>query len=89
MKQWENDLEHGSLNESNEVHVSLHMNLDSYKGKWLQNTYSLLPLTKLVQNYCDIGDFTQLVTDPTRSMYNSVTNTMEVSCIDHVYTNNK
>ena len=89
LHQWEDAIEFGNPNEKNEVHISLDMNLDSYMGKWLQNDYSLLSLSKKVQNYCDIGNFTQLVTDPTRSMYNSVTNTTEVSCIDHVYTNQK
>ena len=41
----------------------------------------------MVQNYCDTGNFSQLVEGPTRMMYNSVSKTTELSCIDHVYTN--
>ena len=89
LKQWENALELNHPHEVNEVHVCLDMNLDSYKEKWLQSDYNLLSLSRLVQNYCDIGNFTQLVTDPTRFMYNSVNNTTELSCLDHVYTNSK
>ena len=36
--------------EPNEVHVSLDMNLDYLKENWLQPTYRLCSLTRLVQN---------------------------------------
>ena len=65
------------------------MNLDSLNGKWLQSSYKLLPPSKLVQNYCETGNFSQLVDEPTRYMYNTVNNTSEISCIDHVYTNSQ
>ena len=65
------------------------MNLDSLKGRWLQNDYSLLSLAKLVQNYCDMGNLSQMVDEPTRFMFNSVSKSVEVSCLDHVYTNSK
>ena len=67
----------------------LDMNLDSLNGKWLEPSYKLILLSRLVQNFCDIGNFCQLVTEPTRIMYNSVKKTVEVSCIDHIYTNTK
>ena len=67
-------MEINSPTEVNEVHIGLDMNLDSYNGKWLQNDYNLLSLSKLVQNYCDTGNLSQIVTDPTRFMFNSVTN---------------
>ena len=73
----------------NEVHISLDMNLDSLNGKWLEPTYKYVSLVRLVQNYCDIGNISQLVNQPTRIMYNGVDNILEKSCIDHVYTNAK
>ena len=87
LKQWESAQEHSNPSEVNEIHVSLDMNLDSLKGKWLQNDYSLLSLAKLVQNYCDMGNLSQMVDEPTRFMFNSVSKSVEVSCLDHVYTN--
>ena len=59
------------------------MNIDTYRERWLQPDYRLINLSKLVQNACNIGNFSQLVTEPTRTMYNSVTN----SCLDHIYCN--
>ena len=87
LNQWEKALEHNNSNDSNEVHISLDMNLDSLNGKWLRSDYRLLSLSKMVQNFCDTGNFSQLVTEPTRFMYNSVNNTTEESCLDHIYTN--
>ena len=89
LSQWEAALEYDNPGGPNEVHVSLDMNLDSYQGKWLQPTYKYVSLARIVQNYCDIGNFTQLVKEPTRLMYNSVSKTIEKSCIDHIYTNAK
>ena len=89
LSQWEAALEYDNPVEPNEVRVSLDMNLDSYQGKWLQPTYKYVSLARIVQNYCDIGNFTQLVKEPTRLMYNSVSKTIEKSCIDHIYTNAK
>ena len=68
LNQWESALEYSNPREVNEVHVCADMNLDSLNGKWLQSDYSLLSLSKLVQNNCDTGNFTQMVTDPTRFM---------------------
>ena len=65
------------------------MNIDTYRGKWLQNDYRLLSLSRMVQNACNIGNFSQLVEEPTRSMYNSVTETTDISCLDHIYCNRK
>ena len=48
-----------------------------------------MALAKIVQNICYLGNFSQLVTKPTRMMFNSVTQTTEISCIDHMYTNAK
>ena len=89
LKQWEDATMYNFSVEPNEVHVSLDMNLDYQKESWLQPTYRLCSLTRLVQNMCNANNFSQLVTEPTRSMYNSVSNTTEISCIDHVYCNAK
>ena len=87
LAQWEAAVEHNFSAEPNEVHVSLDMNLDSYNGRWLQGDYRLLALSRLVQSTCNSSNFSQLVQEPTRSIYNSVNNTTEVSCIDHIYCN--
>ena len=67
----------------------LDMNLDYQPTKWLQPGYNLHSLVKMVQSTCNSFNFSQLVTQPTRIMYNSVTRTTEMSCIDHVYCNFK
>ena len=43
----------------------------------------------MVKCACDIGNFSQLVTVPTRFQFNSSTGVTEKSCIDHVYSNYK
>ena len=87
--QWEFALKHENSNDVNEVHICLDMNLDFLNGKWRDPTYKLVSLSRIVQNICDIGNFSQMVTEPTRIMYNSVTGTLEKSCLDHIYTNSK
>ena len=87
LRQWEAAIEHNSVTEPNEVHVSGDMNLDFFPTKWLQPSYRLYSLTKLVQNICNSYNFSQLVNEPTRVMYNSVAGSTETSCIDHVYCN--
>ena len=89
LDQWERALEVNDQHDRNEVHISLDMNIDSLNGKWLDNSYRLVSLGRLVQNFCDLGNFAQLVNEPTRMMFNSVTGITELSCIDHVYTNAK
>ena len=79
LSQWETATEHDFPSEPNEVHISLDMNLDYLPDKWLQQTYRLYSLTKLVQKTCNAYNFSQLVTEPTRTMYNSVTNTTGIS----------
>ena len=65
------------------------MNLDSLNGRWLQSDYHLASLSKLVQTSCNVGNFSQLVTVPTRFQYNIRTDSTARSCIDHVYCNTK
>ena len=81
LNQWETALEYGNPSSVNEVHVSLDMNLDSLNGKWLDPTYKLVSLSRIVQNFCDMGNFSQKVSEPTRIMYNSISKTIEISCI--------
>ena len=87
--QWECATEHNAATEPNEVHVCGDMNLDYLPSRWLKPQYRLFSLTKLVQNVCNAYNFSQLVTSPTRAMYNSVTNETSLSCIDHIYCNFK
>ena len=68
LSQWETALEYQNTSSTNEVHVCLDMNLDSLNGKWLQPSYKLVSLARLVQNMCNICGFLQLVTLPTRIM---------------------
>ena len=75
--------------EPSEVHVAGDMNIDVLNGKWLEPSYSLLSLSKLIQNTCNLGHFSQLVNSPTRYQYNSVADRTDISCIDHIYTNCK
>ena len=89
LAQWEAATEHSFPLEPNEVHVSLDMNLDYQSDKWLQPSYRLCSLTRLVQDICNTHNFSQLVTEPTRLMYNSIARTTEISCIDHIYCNSK
>ena len=87
--QWEAAVDHNSAAEPNEVHISGDMNLDYLPTKWLKPSYRLYSLTKLVQNTCNAHNFSQLVNEPTRTMYNSVSKSTEMSCIDHTYCNYK
>ena len=89
LTQWEEAASHGNPAEPNEVHVCADMNLDCLGGKWLQPDYQLLSLSRLVQNICNTNNFSQLVTEPTRIQFNSVSNTTAISCIDHLYCNVK
>ena len=87
LSQWEKATELHSPSQPNEVHVMLDMNLDYLPSRWLQPGYRLYSLTKLVQNTCNANNFSQLVKEPTRAMYNSVSGITDISCIDHVYCN--
>ena len=65
------------------------MNLDCLDGKWLRPDYHLVSLARLVQTACNLNNFSQLVTSPTRSQFNRARSMMDISCIDHVYCNTK
>ena len=87
--QWEkaSDLKIGG--ESSEIHVAGDMNLDSLDGRWFSQTYHLHSLAKVLHEACNIIGMSQLVKLPTRFQYNSVAGTTSISCIDHVYSNNR
>ena len=89
LHQWEEATIHNNQADTNEVHVSGDMNLDILNGKWLWPSYNLITLSRLVQATCNTENFTQLVNAPTRYQFNSVKQSMEFSCIDHVYTNTR
>ena len=89
MQQWEEASELRSAGEPNEVHILGDMNLDVLRGKWLESSYHLVSLSRMVQSTCNLGNFSQLVSTPTRSQFNRVTGVTDISCIDHVYTNYK
>ena len=80
---------HGGLDSPNEVHIAGDVNLDSLGGRWLEPTYPLLALAKMVVNCCNVNNFTQVVDKITRTQFNSVKGETVKSCIDHVYTNVK
>ena len=88
LMQWEEASVHNS-SETNEVHISGDMNLDALNGRWLESDYHLVTLSRLVQTSCNLGNFSQLVSVPTRFQHNSVRQITDYSCIDHVYTNTK
>ena len=75
------------IQQPNETHICCDMNLNVLNDKWLRSDYHLLSLSKLVQAACNLGNFFQLVHQPTRIQYNSVKKTTDISCIDHLYTN--
>ena len=87
LRQWEVPSITTNGSEPNEIHICGDMNLDVLDEKWLQQSYHLLSLSKMVQSACALGNFTQLVNVPTRFQFNSVTGVTAASCIDHVYTN--
>ena len=89
LKQWEAATAHNNPSEPNEVHISGDMNLDMLDSRWLRNDYPQLNLSRMVDSCCQVNNFSQLVKDVTRVQYNSVNQTTNVSCIDHIYTNVK
>ena len=89
LNQWEDAITHSNAEEPNEVHIAGDMNIDVLNNKWLRPDYHLLSLSNLLQSACNLGNFSQLVSKPTRSQFNSIRGTMDISCIDHIYTNYK
>ena len=87
--QWEAATQHGGRAEPNETHICGDINIDVYQDRWLLPNYHLLSLSRMIKNTCDVNNFDQLVKEITRVQFNSASNTTELSCIDHLYTNAK
>ena len=87
LNQWSNALHHGNNKNENELHIIGDMNLDSLNGKWLSPQYSHHTLAMMFQKTCQSFNISQLVQGITRVQFKLSTQTSEVSCIDHVYTN--
>ena len=87
LKQWEDAVTFENNNGINEIHISGDMNLDCLNGRWLNNDYSLVSLSRMVRDSCYANNFQQMVNQVTRLQYNSVKNVTQTSCIDHLYTN--
>lgn len=71
LMQWEEASVHNG-SETNEVHISGDMNLNALNGRWLESDYHLVTLSRLVQTSCNLGNFSQLVSVPTRFQHNSI-----------------
>ena len=89
LQQWKSAIEMKSSEEPCEVHICGDFNLDAYLDRWLHPSYYLYTVSKMVHAVCNLGNFSQLVTEPTRFQYNSLTGVTSKSCLDHVYTNFK
>ena len=85
--QCERALTHGYPCEPNEIYMLGDMNIDSYRGRWLQRDYHLYSLAQIIHEFCNNNNVSQVVEDLTRAQYNSVAGKTDVSCIDHIYTN--
>ena len=89
LNQWEEAIVHNNPRECNEVHVAGDMNIDVLDNKWLRPDYHLITLSRILQSVCNAGNFSQLVSEPTRAQFNSRTGGTDLSTIDHIYTNYK
>ena len=89
LAQWEAATVHCNPEEPNEVHICCDMNIDTHNEKWLESSYPLVSLSRMIQSTCSVSNFHQLVSGITRTQYNSVSNMVDMSCIDHVYCNYK
>ena len=89
LSQWELATEYGNPSQPNETHICGDINIDMYKDKWLEPSYSLIHLSRLLKSTCDTYNFSQLVKSVTRVQYDSVAQKSNFSSIDHVYTNSK
>ena len=87
--QWEAATVLGNPEEVNETHICGDINLDSLDGRWFRPDYHLVSLSRMVQAACNSNNFTQLVTLPTRTQFNSIRGTTDISTIDHVYCNTR
>ena len=86
LHQWEVACDRNYGGESPEIHLAGDMNIDAYNGRWYNKSYHLNSLAELVHSSCSINNLSQLVKEPTRYQFNSVTGQTSFSCIDHAYT---
>ena len=82
LAQWEAATVHCNPEEPNEVHICCDMNIDIHNEKWLESSYPLVSLSRMIQSACSVSNFHQLVSGITRTQYNSVSNMVDMSCID-------
>ena len=87
--QWGEAVVHENPEQPNEVHVAGDMNLDCLNGRWLEPDYSLVSLSRMVLECCNMNNFSQVVDKVTRVQFNRIRNEATISCIDHVYCNTK
>ena len=87
INQFEAAIEHQISGDQNEIHILGDINLDSLK--WHLDNYNLKQLARMIINFCNVENFTQLITKITRTQYNRISGITETSCIDHFYTNRK
>ena len=73
----------------NEVHIAGDFNLDSLSGRWMETSYFLNSLAKMIIEFCNMNNISQLVDTITRTQFDSVNKVTRKSCIDHVYCNYK
>ena len=89
LNQWETATYHGGVAEPNEIHISGDINIDVSYGRWLHPDYPLISFSRMIKDICHVCNFQQIVTGITRARYNSITQSTETSCLDHIYTNAK
>ena len=89
LNQWEQAINYGNPAEPNDIFILCDMNLNSYQDRWMDQTYHLFHLAKLVIRFCNSNNVVQLVKGVTRTQYNKVKRRTNVSCLDHIYTNVK
>ena len=90
LQQWESVFINSSgLSTEHELHIMGDMNIDALPEKWLNSSYALESLARMVDSTCNYLNLSQLVKQPTRHQFNSIKKTTSSSCIDHIYTNAK
>ena len=64
LQQWKSAIEMKSSEEPCEVHICGDFNLDAYLDRWLNPSYYLYTMSKMVHAVCNLGNFSQLVKEP-------------------------
>ena len=89
LNQWETATYHGGVTEPNEIYIAGDINIDVFHGRWLHSDYPQIALSRMIKGICHSCNFHQIVNGITRAQFNSVTQTTDMSCLDHLYTNAK